>query len=217
MINRSSLLSVWFRINIKSEIIGPPKEIWNGPLFIHIPKTAGSSIIYSGAKTVFGHKTLQYYLKWCPSNIQFPLTFTIIRNPYDRIFSAYHFLKNGGKNEYDRMWARKYIFNTKDINEFIEDKLHDKRVLNWIHFRSQTEFVTNKSGNIAVDHLIKFEELKSKWPKFAINAGLKHKLPLRNKTNYNVRNVELNEKSKRLIANIYRQDFESLNYKIDIE
>jgi len=212
MNNNSSLLSVWFRVKIMSEIFGPPEGIWNGPLFIHIPKTAGSSIIYSGAKTVFGHKTLQYYLKWCPSNIQFPSTFTIIRNPFDRIISSYHYLKDGGNNEYDKMWARKYIISTNDINEFVEDRLQDKRVLKWIHFRPQTEFIINQSGNIAVDHIIRFEELKSKWPNFAINAGLKPKLPVRNKTKYNAKKVELNEKSKILIASLYKQDFESLNY-----
>lgn len=75
-------------------------------IFVHIPKTAGISI----SRSIFGNlggghtKIRDYELIFSAKDFNNYFKFTFVRNPWDRIFSAYRFLKNGGINEEDNLF-----------------------------------------------------------------------------------------------------------------
>ena len=76
-------------------------------IFVHIPKAAGMSICRSlFGNLAGGHATLSDYQIIFP-RLEFEsyFKFTFVRNPWDRVFSAYNFLKKGGATEFDRQWA----------------------------------------------------------------------------------------------------------------
>ena len=64
-------------------------------IFFHIPKTAGISLV----KALFGdldwgHRDVKYYRNvFNKKKFDSYFKFTFVRNPYDRLFSAYSFLK----------------------------------------------------------------------------------------------------------------------------
>ncbi len=88
---------------------------------MHIPKTAGISVAeslfgylpyhytLSDYKLIYGRRTFRQYFK-----------FAFVRNPFDRLFSAYRFLMKGGWNEGDRRWAEENIARYDSFAEFVE-------------------------------------------------------------------------------------------------
>ena len=62
---------------------------------------------------IFNYKEFNDYYK-----------FTFVRDPWDRLASAYYFLKDGGFHENDKKW---YKENLKEYNNF------DDFVNNWVN------------------------------------------------------------------------------------
>ena len=62
-------------------------------IFIHIPKCAGRSISEAFGQP-FDHFTASYYQTKHPDNWHSYTVFTMVRNPYQRLVSMYHYIKN---------------------------------------------------------------------------------------------------------------------------
>ncbi len=126
-----------------------------GLLFIHIPKTAGTSI--SGA--LYGrnlpHYSIHRYRRLYGQALQGTPSFAVIRDPIERFVSAYRFHRGGGSNvvlsdRYER--ARLKGINDFDrlIAFFSEDP---RRLARASAFLPQTGYVADADGAPAVDAL----------------------------------------------------------------
>ena len=64
-------------------------------IFIHIPKTAGISIIKSvyGDVTLGGHRSMYFYSRIFNLNKEKYFSFCFVRNPFDRLYSSYKFYR----------------------------------------------------------------------------------------------------------------------------
>lgn len=189
----------------KAKRRGPPDTIWQAPLiFIHIPKSAGSSILSLGVARTRGHQTYAFYEKWAQGR-EIPPTFAVTRDPYARYLSAYRYLRNGGGNGVDRAWANRNLHG--DHNTFATEHLHRPEVQNWMHFRPQTEFLNGVHG--AVTHILRLEALKDEWEPFARQYGLPETLPRKNTTSGR---EELSPAARRAVRRIYADDFDQIGY-----
>ena len=73
----------------------------NKCIFIHIPKAAGTSVLAAlGKKSEKGrdHVSWQTYKKADSKKFNNYFKFSFVRNPYDRAFSAYHYILKGGES-----------------------------------------------------------------------------------------------------------------------
>ncbi len=77
-----------------------------GCIFIHIPKCAGVSVCQSLFGNLGpGHLTLRQHQEVLDSRtFDSMFKFSFVRNPWDRLVSAFYFLKQGGYNEADANW-----------------------------------------------------------------------------------------------------------------
>ena len=66
-------------------------------IFVHIPKCGGISVGRALFGTYYGNhmNALTYQLIFDKSTYDAYFKFTFVRNPWSRLFSAFHFLRNG--------------------------------------------------------------------------------------------------------------------------
>ncbi len=178
------------------------------PLFIHINKTAGSSIAKS-LEITEAHFTLSEYENIyknkfgenLPQNIDI---WTSIRNPFDRVASEYHYRIKTNQNKmqvnpisFDE-WVKK-VFVEKDPS------YRDREIM----FLNQNEWVKGtKNYNI---NFIRFENLQEDFQKLA-NEYKVESLPWKKKSdNLNYKET-FSDISKETIFQVFKEDLNRFNY-----
>lgn len=185
-------------------------------IFIHIPKAGGISIIKSlyGENTKgFGHPTYKIFLDLFKEDYYEFFKFTFVRNPWDRVYSAYTFLTQGGLNEQDRNFFEKYLKEFKTFEDFVLNGLDKEYIKNWIHFIPQYTFIYDENDRLMVDFVGRFENFENDFNKIAnkinSNAKLKHLNKSKKKKSY----VDMyNDKMIEKVYHIYKKDIDLLNY-----
>lgn len=142
--------------------------------------------------------------------------FTFVRNPWARIVSAFHFLKQGGFNKRDKNWAEKNLYNIDDFSEFVNNlsKNIDFRetVLEKNHFTPQTKYICIDS-KVAVDFIGKLENISKDFKIIKRKLNIKNELQHKNKSSHKHYSEYYNSKTKNIIGEIYKNDIKLLNYK----
>lgn len=155
-------------------------------IFIHIPKAGGISIIqslYGEQAGGFGHPTYQRFLKlYGKKRFKAYYKFTFIRNPWDRLYSAYGFLKKGGMNHQDEQFSKQVLAEVETFEDFVMHWLTPERVNSWVHFLPQYTFITNEKGDLIVDFVGRFENFENDFDTISNHIGVHRPLIHLNKT-----------------------------------
>lgn len=141
-----------------------PREIRDsGLLFIHVPKTAGTSIHMALYGRALSHDPLAAWHSTYPRSMAGIRTAAVVRDPVDRFLSAFHYLKRGGMNSFDAEFASKYLQSFSTAGELV-DAIERPDVQRWLlgegfHFRRQADFLRDRSGAVRIDYLFAYERL----------------------------------------------------------
>jgi len=206
--------------------------------FTHVPKTAGVSIIRHLRKAVDIEMQLKEHedFEWVYDNFLKTsklwknfYNFAFVRNPWDRIYSSFCYLNEGGMNFVDNRIYNLYIQPyLGDFNEFISNHKHwYKKHVHFIHmckqkcphFLPQHEFVSipcKNSRMLKLDFIGRFENLREDMlyisDKFELALD-PNELP---KLNVSQREVDYRDaydnKSIDIVANLYSTDIDIFNY-----
>lgn len=191
-------------------------------LFIHIAKNAGRSVweamekkYKDTRKIAWGHSTLQEVHK--KINLKKYTTFAIVRNPYDRMVSLYHFLyqQKDSFMGYDGVerptsiipglgfekWLLEYgkvAHTSSKKNRLVTSK---QPQLDWL--------TVNKK--VVCNEIIRFEEL---YPRLHNILGItKEELPVKHKTKRGGYRELYTPKSKAFVEKYFKKDLEYFNYE----
>jgi hypothetical protein len=137
-----------------------------GAIFVHVPKAAGISLCRSlFGNLAGGHTTLaQYRLLFEPEFFERAFKFAFVRNPWDRLHSAFHFLRAGGLHESDAAWARLHLEGYADFEDFVLRGLESGAVRSMVHFVPQFRFLCLPGrSRPGVDFLGRFENLEADY------------------------------------------------------
>ncbi|EGK8097832.1 sulfotransferase family protein [Campylobacter lari] len=189
-------------------------------IFIHVPKAAGTSIekaIYETDKWLSGHTKAKDY-----NQVEFQkiFSFGFVRNPHDRLVSAFFYLKKGGGNKEDSQWAQKHLNQYNSFEQFVlalnEVKIRNE-IFKWIHFAPQYHFLCDKNGDILVNFIGKTENIHNDFQTVLTRLNIKRTLTTSNSSNHCHYLSYYNKTTYQIIYKLYQYDFELFNYKSEKE
>ena len=187
-------------------------------IFVHIPKCAGSSInqeLRLKSLGFSGHAPASYHSEFLSDYF----SFTFVRNPYDRIVSAYKYFQKlkEGHRLYKRNKIISDVANKMPFVEFVNHVKDFQKLMtreegsfeSGIHFQSFSYFLDEP-----VEYIGRFENIQHDYFNIMsrLNLPLKN-LPRTNSTNNsNYRELYI-EESKNAVYNIYKEDIKEYNYE----
>lgn len=185
-------------------------------IYIHIPKAAGISI----NKAIYGnyggaHRTAHIYKRiFGPAVYKRYFKFTFVRNPHSRLLSAYRFLRGGGFDESEFIWARENLSDYVTFDEFVRKWINEESIWSYNHFKPQYSFVCDVDLNPEVDFIGKVESIDEDFNEVCKILNIKNKLSVHNSSKTDNSNWEQHYSKYSLdkVHKIYHLDFQIFNY-----
>lgn len=205
------LKKIYWRIKArfnKEEII--VNNLLPGPefIFVHIDKTAGSSVTkHLGVKRKV-HKTAKELINivgrpaWDNS-----FSFCFVRNPWDRIYSNYRYRVRTNQND--------LMVNTLDFNDWVKKVFVDKDPFYYNNpkfFAPCTEWITDEAGSVCVNFIGRFENLSEDWAFIANKIKADHELPHINDSKTKSYKTLYSQESIDIIASAFKSDIDMFKY-----
>lgn len=189
-----------------------------GIVFVHIAKAAGTSINHALYGRFMGHPRAAEIRRYGGAAVNALPFFSVTRNPWDRLVSAYRFARRGGgvggaaAGMRDSALYRVPEFDS--FERFVREWLagRDLRRLDNV-FQPQSAFVCSRDGRLLVDHLGRVEDLA---PTLAFIE--RHVGPIAPIARINPSGERVDYRSfytpdlARLVGDLYREDAERFGY-----
>ena len=139
--------------------------------------------------------------------------FTIVRNPYDRLVSAWKYLKQ-----------KKKLYNNECTFEEFIDTMDKQNDYTFSHgFITQYEQLLDENNKLSIDYIGKFENLNEELVNYLIKIGVQHIKHYRsimngakiNSTGYDENYYNYyNEKTMNFVNKYFIKDFEIFKYEM---
>ena len=155
-------------------------------IFVHVPRTAGISLSQAIFGCEVGHFRLRDYQGMDARRYANYFKFAFVRNPWDRVVSAFTFLSAGGMAgyAYDAAFKRQVIDRYGSFERFVLEWLSGKNIHKHVHFFPQHGFVVDGDGNLALDFVGRFESLASDFVEVCKRLDLRTTLPAMNRSTH---------------------------------
>jgi len=208
MINWSRSKKLFYRISHTKP--SPIRQGKNGPfIFIHINKTAGTSIGKAIGLTIKDHLTAKEVIarvgesKWNEA-----YKFTLVRNPWDKAVSLYEYRRKKDKTD---IATRGISFSDWVKMTYGDDK--DFHYYNVKSFQPQVDWLKDNEGKISIDFVGKFESINEDFDHIKSVIGLDADLPYLNASKRVGYQSYYNDETRGIVERWFHEDIDLFGYK----
>lgn len=169
-------------------------------IFIHIPRNAGCSVCHAlgkGHNHTSNFETIKEIRKKSPIAVLSYYKWTIVRNPWDRELSLYHYA------------LEKNLVNSISFEEYLK-LIKNKEVQDLTLQRNQIEYFT-EDNYVEVDQIVRLEYISGAWKKVCKQLNIEPNALEHINESAGTQN-HYTKKCIDLVAEIRKQDIEFLNY-----
>jgi len=202
-------------------------------IFVHVAKAAGTSIsnlvtpyciaeeknnvikLFSRMSLVPNwrwhhyrtHATLRTVEKRMPKELYDDMVkFAVVRNPWDRLVSLYHFKKQGRGHQF-RMIKKLGTFS--NWLRWIGEQPHSSP------YKLQVNMLRQHDGTMGTNHLLRFESLSEQWMEFSKMIGVEEQLPKLNTSSHKNWREYYSNKDADYVASVWKEDIDMLEYQFE--
>ena len=216
----------WWRRTVRSK---PPLTPWNyenQAIFVHIPTTGGLSV-YKAFGMEMPHDTHAPVAGYYAADLNLfrnAFVFALIRNPWDRLLAAFHYLKfqpvsaADQRSDRDILWSKRHLSGIDTFDDFMYALRMPKfrrLVLTWRHFIPQHYFITEARTGVTVKNLVRFEDLDCGLADVAVKIGLGIKVGQRNASWRAGYQDYYDDDDRQFVAGLYAKDIALLGYTFE--
>ena len=198
-----------------------PAFVATRSIFIHVPKCAGRSIANAlyGIKGG-GHYPVIWYQGRFPEEYEQYFTYTIVRNPWDRLVSAWLSVRQADispKTDARYRSLKVSIDHFGGFEEFVMNWVSAENVARLPLFAPACSYILDINGFLTLDYVGRFEDIRGCYEEISKRIGkdakLEHKQRYRTerehyRSYYSDRMIER-------VADVYRQDVDLLGYNFE--
>lgn len=170
-------------------------------IFIRVPKNASTSL----CRFLFpelphscwpGHLSAEFFQTLDRPLYEASHVFAPIRNPEQRLRSAFNYYRHSSPVEAERKLMTRTIGETGNFETFLEylstcDRLEEVEIMRWHHFRPQADFITSKEGLVIADMLFPVEDMAPAVHVISNWFGITEEVPRENPSSGPQHSVEL--------------------------
>lgn len=208
-------------------------------IFVHIPKTAGTSVesvlgmhgdkADIGVRPYFNQEADREHLygqdlqHMTAADLKQVLQhdgvferyfkFTIVRNPWDRLVSVFAWT--------NQKWAKgqeltdaEFEASVRQLHAmFITARASGQALRVGPHWWPQVHFLVDRDRKLLVDFIARHENLAADWERIRQKIGIQADLPLRMRSHHRPYQSYYNDATRAMVAEIYAEDIAALSYR----
>jgi hypothetical protein len=199
-----------------------------GVVMIHVPRAAGTSLSSELYGRFIGHFSVSELLAVAPADVAALPRFAVVRNPWDRLVSAWSFARRGfslvepaGASSPDT--AARIRIRREEQYQIPEFDSFARFVSEWlaprdVHrldgvFRPQIDYVRDPAGAMPLEFLGRFEQLDKTAVWLSQVTGRQFDLPRLNASERGAYRSHYSPELARLVGEIYAKDIAAFGYE----
>lgn len=172
--------------------------------FIHIPRTAGTSVIHWLEQNNIEHVRDVTHPSQTMITEDYEQSFAIVRNPWDRCVSMYSHLQKRGF-----LWEALGLTTEEDLptwDKFLTDYL--RKIYWFTTYTNQVEWIPN-----SVDILLRYETLNNDFKQVQELVNCHEPLPHVNYSAHSEYKSYYSTEQQKLVSNLFEQDIDMFKYQ----
>jgi hypothetical protein len=210
--------SWWWRRALKREQVVTDWHHDHNALFVHIPKTAGTTVLETlGVPVHFdSHAPSDAYRDCFPALYARAFKFAFVRNPWDRFASSFHFMKQGTSWNLQQDWAKTHIgdLDFAGFTRRLRQPLYRAKIMSERFFWPQTVWTGGVGETNGVDAIFRFEALdeavQTLCRRFQVDPPTQ--VPHRRKVERPDFRTLYDQDMVDIVGRLYRRDIAALGY-----